>query len=88
MVAGAHRVTGTIPHPWRRSIKPKNSSSNTTEAAGQAPAKKRRNLSAEKKFQIYLEAQSSDQPINELLRWESSHCRGGKTRKSPARPAG
>ena len=46
------------------------SSSNPTEAVGQAPAKKRRYLSAEKKFQIYLEAQSSDQPIGELLRRE------------------
>jgi len=46
------------------------SSSNTTEAASQTPAKKRRYLSAEKKFQIYLEAQTSTQPIGELLRRE------------------
>ena len=32
--------------------------------------KKRRYLSAEKKFQIYLEAQSPDKPIGELLRRE------------------
>jgi len=32
--------------------------------------KKRRFLSAEKKFQIYLEAQNSDQPVGELLRRE------------------
>ena len=30
--------------------------------------KKRRFLSAEKKFQIYLEAQSTDKPVGELLR--------------------
>jgi hypothetical protein len=38
------------------------SSSITTEAYGKSPAKKRRFLTAEKKFQIYLEAQASDQP--------------------------
>jgi transposase-like protein len=32
--------------------------------------KKRRYLSAEKKFQIYLEAQRPDQPVGELLRRE------------------
>jgi len=32
--------------------------------------KKRRFLSAEKKFQIYLEAQSGDKPVGELLRRE------------------
>ena len=32
--------------------------------------KKRRFLSAEKKFQIYLEAQSSDKPVGDLLRRE------------------
>jgi hypothetical protein len=32
--------------------------------------KKRRFLSAEKNFQIYLEAQSSDKPVVELLRRE------------------
>ena len=32
--------------------------------------KKRRFLSADKKFQIYLEAQSTDKPVGELLRRE------------------
>ena len=32
--------------------------------------KKRRFLTAEKKFQIYLEAQGSDKPVGELLRRE------------------
>jgi len=32
--------------------------------------KKRRYLTAEKKFQIYLEAQASDKPVGELLRRE------------------
>jgi transposase-like protein len=41
-------------------------SSNSLEG----PNKKRRFLTAEKKFQIYLEAQGSDQPIGELLRRE------------------
>ena len=35
-----------------------------------SPEKKRRYLSAEKKFQIYLEAQVGDPPVGELLRRE------------------
>jgi transposase-like protein len=46
------------------------SSSNSSEAANKSPEKKRRYLSAEKKFQIYLEAQGSDKPVGELLRRE------------------
>jgi len=34
------------------------------------PGKKRRRLSAEKKFQIFLEAQHPSQPIGEMLRRE------------------
>ena len=45
-------------------------SSNSSEGPNQSPDKKRRYLSAEKKFQIYLEAQGSDKPIGELLRRE------------------
>jgi transposase-like protein len=44
--------------------------SNPSEGPNQRPEKKRRFLTAEKKFQIYLEAQSSDQPVGELLRRE------------------
>jgi len=33
-------------------------------------AKKRRYLTAEKKFQLYLEVQASDKPVGELLRRE------------------
>ena len=43
---------------------------NSSEGLPKSPGKKRRLLSAEKKFQIYLEAQSSDKPIGELLRRE------------------
>jgi transposase-like protein len=39
-----------------------------TSATGQK--KKRRYLSAEKKFQIYLETQRPDQPVGEILRRE------------------
>jgi transposase-like protein len=46
------------------------SSSNASEAPNKTPEKKRRYLSAEKKFQIYLEAQNSSQPVGELLRRE------------------
>ena len=43
---------------------------NPSEGSHKSPEKKRRYLSAEKKFQIYLEAQGSDKPIGELLRRE------------------
>ena len=46
------------------------SSCNPTEAATPSPGKKRRYLTAEKKFQIYLEAQNGDKPVGELLRRE------------------
>jgi transposase-like protein len=46
------------------------SSSNTSAAPDQSPEKKRRYLSAEKKFQIYLEAQDSGKPVGEILRRE------------------
>ena len=42
----------------------------TPEAAGKSPEKKRRFLTPEKKFQIYLEAQGSTLPIGEILRRE------------------
>ncbi len=44
-------------------------SSNKVEGSNNSK-KKRRFLSAEKKFQIYLEAQGSDKPVGELLRRE------------------
>jgi len=43
---------------------------NPSEAPNKNADKKRRFLSAEKKFQIYLEAQSGDKPVGELLRRE------------------
>ena len=46
------------------------SSSNTSAAPRPSPEKKRRYLSAEKKFQIYLEAQEGGKPVGELLRRE------------------
>jgi len=45
-------------------------SSNASEGPNQSPEKKRRFLTAEKKFQIYLEAQANDKPIGALLRRE------------------
>lgn len=45
-------------------------SSNSSEAPSKSPEKKRRYLSAEKKFQIYLEAQDGGKPVGELLRRE------------------
>jgi transposase-like protein len=46
------------------------SSSHTSAVPSPSPEKKRRYLSAEKKFQIYLEAQDGSQPVGELLRRE------------------
>ena len=46
------------------------SRSNPSEASNKSPEKKRRYLSAEKKFQIYLEAQAGGKPVGELLRRE------------------
>jgi transposase-like protein len=67
-VEGARRATGTSPSPWR-------SQNETTHMSSSNPSKgtdpkKRRFLSAEKKFQIYLEAQDSDKPVGEILRRE------------------
>lgn len=45
-------------------------SSHTSEGPNKSPNSKRRYLSAEKKFQIYLEAQDNDKPVGELLRRE------------------
>jgi transposase len=41
-----------------------------SEAPSKASKPKRRFLTAEKKFQIYLEAQSTDKPVGALLRRE------------------
>jgi len=46
------------------------SSSNASAVPSPSSEKKRRYLSAEKKFQIYLEAQVGDKPVGELLRRE------------------
>ncbi len=46
------------------------SSSNPSEGPDKNPARRRRFLTAEKKFQIYLEAQDSDKTVGELLRRE------------------
>lgn len=45
-------------------------SSNPSAEPNKNSQKKRRFLTAEKKFQIYLEAQASDKPVGELLRRE------------------
>ena len=44
--------------------------SSSNPSAVPSPEKKRRYLSAEKKFQIYLEAQDSGKPVGEILRRE------------------
>lgn len=71
MVEGARRATGTIPSPG---VVAYGSNDMTDTTPSEVPAKgsktKRRFLTAEKKFQIYLEAQSTDKPVGELLRRE------------------
>ena len=47
-----------------------NSSNPSTESKPAGSPRKRRYLSAEKKFQVYLETQRGDQPIGEILRRE------------------
>lgn len=66
------------------------SRTNTTETSPKGAEKKRRYLSAEKKFQIYLEAQSTDKPVGELLRREGLYStdlarirQQGQGRRSP-----
>ena len=46
------------------------SRNNSSEGAEKSSKKQRRFLTAEKKFQIYLEAQSGNKPVGELLRRE------------------
>jgi transposase-like protein len=46
------------------------SSSNPSQGSDQGTEKKRRFLTAEKKFQIYLEAQDHNKPVGEILRRE------------------
>jgi transposase-like protein len=71
MVEGARRATGTIPNPEAVTTTTEDmSNEHSSELASDGPKKKRRFLSAEKKFQIYLEAQSTDKPVGELLRRE------------------
>jgi transposase-like protein len=48
----------------------KTSSNASTDPQGAGATKKRRQLSAEKKFQVYLETQHPVQPVGEILRRE------------------
>jgi transposase-like protein len=48
----------------------KTSSNTTTDAQAVGSTKKRRHLSAEKKFQVYLETQHPTQPVGAILRRE------------------
>jgi transposase-like protein len=69
MVEGARRATGTMPTP-PAAQKRKTNMNSSNPSAVPSPEKKRRYLSAEKKFQIYLEAQDGSKPVGELLRRE------------------
>ena len=94
---GARRATGTIPSPEAVADR-RNEMTNTptSEVPQKTPRKKRRFLSAEKKFQIYLEAQSPDKPVGELLRREGlfstdlarirQHVKEGALQRLSAKP--
>jgi len=68
--SGARRATDVGTCPRGSKIAEKMNTESTPEAAADRPQKKRRFLSPEKKFQIYLEAQGNTQPIGEILRRE------------------
>ena len=71
MVEGARRATGTIPPPEAVTTTTHDMTNEHPSGTPESGPKKRRFLSAEKKFQIYLEAQSTDKPVGELLRREA-----------------
>jgi len=75
---GARRATGIPPPEPSQERQTTMSESQKSESAvsSQAPKgiKVRRKLSAEKKFQIYLEAQRSDQPTGDILRREGLYA--------------
>ncbi len=62
------------PPPAAQNKKANMSTSNPSAVPSPSPEKKRRYLSAEKKFQIYLEAQDSGKPVGEILRREGLFC--------------
>ena len=75
---GARRATGIPPPEPSQERQTTMSESQKSESAVRSPALKgikvRRKLSAEKKFQIYLEAQRSDQPTGDILRREGLYA--------------
>ena len=97
MVPVALRAPSTIPSPEAVADR-RNEMTNTptSEVPQKTPRKKRRFLSAEKKFQIYLEAQSPDKPVGELLRREGlfstdlarirQHVKEGALQRLSAKP--
>ena len=75
---GARRATGIPALEPNQERQTTMSESQKSESAVSSPALKgikvRRQLSAEKKFQIYLEAQRSDQPVGDILRREGLYA--------------
>ena len=69
---------------------------NPSEGPDKSSPKKRRYLSAEKKFQIYLEAQDAHKPVGEILRREGlystdlarirQHVKEGALQRLSAKP--
>lgn len=75
---GARRATGIPALEPSQERQTTMSESQKSESAVSSPVlngnKVRRKLSAEKKFQIYLEAQRSDQPVGDILRREGLYA--------------
>lgn len=75
---GARRATGIPPPEPSQERQTTMSESQKSECPVSSPAlngnKVRRKLSAEKKFQIYLEAQRSDEPVGDILRREGLYA--------------
>lgn len=71
MAEGARRATGAMHELIRYNRKKGSTMSETTEKQNSS---KRRKLSAEKKFQIFLETQRSDRPTGEVLRREGLYA--------------
>ena len=75
LTEGARRATGVSPSESARKehTMSVNKAHNPTDDSSSKEKRKKRFLSPEKKFQIYLEAQSGKTPVGEILRREGMY---------------
>jgi transposase-like protein len=71
MVKGARRATGAMPRLIRHN---RTKGSTMSGNSGKNKSSKKRKLSAEKKYQIFLEAQRGEKPTGEILRREGLYA--------------